>query len=66
LGESKDERVRIELGREATKCLEIVGVDVEMVEYEGLPVGRRYSEEMLKDIFGFLRAKLGKGKTEVQ
>jgi hypothetical protein len=47
---------------------EIVGVDVHMVEYEGLPVGRWYSEEMLKDIFRFLRDKLGrsKEKTEVR
>jgi hypothetical protein len=52
----------MELGREANKCLEIGGVDVQMVEYEGLPVGRWYSEEMLKDIFVFLRDKLGRGK----
>jgi len=54
----------MELGREANKCLEIGGVDVQMVEYEGLPVGRWYSEEMLKDIFVFLRDKLGRGKGE--
>jgi predicted esterase len=64
LGQSKDERVRLELGREAKKCLEIVGVDVHMVEYEGLPVGCWYSEEMLKDIFGFLIDKLGKRERE--
>jgi hypothetical protein len=52
--------------------LEIVGMGVQMVEYEGLAVGRWYSEEMLTDIFVSLSDKLGKGKrkgkgkTEVQ
>lgn len=32
----EDERVSIELGREAEKCLELVGGDVAMEEYEGL------------------------------
>jgi predicted esterase len=54
---TEDEKVGIEHGREAKNCLDLVGADVQMVEYEGL--GHWYSEAMLDDIFGFLRVKLG-------
>ena len=53
---TKDERVPIEIGREAKICLELVGADVQMIEYEGL--GHWYSDEMLGDIFEFLKEKL--------
>ncbi|TVY40220.1 Acyl-protein thioesterase [Lachnellula occidentalis] len=53
---TEDEKVPIEIGREAKTCLELLGADVQMVEYEGL--GHWYSDEMLGDIFGFLREKL--------
>lgn len=52
----EDERVTIELGREARGCLKLVGSDVKMIEYTGL--GHWYSEEMLRDIFEFLQRKL--------
>ena len=50
-------KVPIEHGKEAKNCLELVGADVKMVEYKGL--GHWYSEDMLGDIFDFLREKLG-------
>jgi predicted esterase len=43
---TEDERVDIKLGREAKKALELMGTDVQMMEYEGL--GHWYSEDMLK------------------
>ena len=49
-------------GTKQGRELEIVGMGVQMVEYEGLAVGRWYSEEMLTDIFVLLSDKLGKGK----
>ena len=51
-----DEKVPIEIGQEANTCLELVGADVQMVEYEGL--GHWYSDKMLSDIFDFLKEKL--------
>jgi len=54
---TEDEKVPIEIGREANRCLDLGGADVEMVKYEGL--GHWYSEEMLGDIFDFLRRNLG-------
>ncbi|TVY36821.1 Acyl-protein thioesterase [Lachnellula subtilissima] len=53
---TEDEKVPIEMGREARTCLDLLGADVQMVEYEGL--GHWYSEEMLGDMFDFLREKL--------
>jgi predicted esterase len=52
----EDEKVPIELGREAKTCLKLLGADVQMAEYDGL--GHWYSEEMLGDIFEFLKEKL--------
>jgi predicted esterase len=60
---TENERVTIELGREAKTCLELVGADVQMVEYKGC--GHWYSEEMLRDIFEFLREKLRTKETGV-
>jgi hypothetical protein len=48
----------VEVGREAKECLEIVGAQVQMVEYESLSSVHGYSEEMLDDTFDFLRDKL--------
>lgn len=53
---AEDDSVSIELGREAKSCLELLGAQVTMNEYEGL--GHWYSEEMLGDIFAFLEEKL--------
>jgi hypothetical protein len=52
----KGEKVAIEIGREAKTCLELLGADIQMVEYEGL--GHWYSDKMLGDIFDFLRGRL--------
>lgn len=54
---TEDDKVSIRLGREAKSCLDLLGVEVKMNEYEGL--GHWYSGEMLGDIFAFLREKLG-------
>lgn len=53
---TEDEKVGIEVGREAMTCLDLLEADVKMVEYEGL--GHWYSDKMLNDIFEFLRQKL--------
>lgn len=53
-----DENVNVELGRAAKRCLESLGSDVKMVEYEGL--GHWYSADMLDDVFVFIREKLPK------
>jgi predicted esterase len=53
---TEDDRVVIELGREAKNALELIGMDVRMNEYEGL--GHWYSEDMLRDIFRFIKEKL--------
>jgi len=53
---NQDDKVPIEIGREAAKCLDLVGANVKTIEYEGL--GHWYSPQMLKDIFEFLRQNL--------
>lgn len=53
---TEDEKVSIELGREAKTALNLMGMDVQMKEYEGL--GHWYSENMLRDIFRFIKEKL--------
>lgn len=53
---TEDENVATKFGREAKTCLELLEARVQMTEYEGL--GHWYSEEMLHDIFKFLREKL--------
>jgi hypothetical protein len=53
---TKDEKVAIEIGREAKRCLGLLGDDVQMAEYEGL--WHWDSDEMLGDILDFLREKL--------
>ncbi|KAF8858477.1 alpha/beta-hydrolase [Acephala macrosclerotiorum] len=60
---TEDERVSIDLGREAKSCLDLIGVDAQMNEYEGL--GHWYSEDMLRDIFQFLKEKLRLGEEDV-
>ncbi|TVY87242.1 hypothetical protein LAWI1_G007021, partial [Lachnellula willkommii] len=52
----EDEKVPIEIGRQAKTCLGLLGADVEMVQYEGLE--HWYSKSMLADIFAFLRERL--------
>ena len=54
---TKDERVPVELGREAVSCLERLGVRTEWREYDGL--GHWYSSIMLEDIVKTLRSKTG-------
>jgi predicted esterase len=53
---TEDEKVPIEIGRGAKTFFDLLGADVQMVEYEGL--GHWCSDKMLGDIFGFLREKL--------
>ncbi|PQE23470.1 acyl- thioesterase protein [Rutstroemia sp. NJR-2017a BBW] len=53
---TEDEKVPIELGREAKRVLALLGADVEMKEYAEL--GHWYSEAMFDDIFRFLRERL--------
>lgn len=53
----EDDRVSIDLGREAKTCLDLIGADAKMIEYEGL--GHWYSADMLRDIFEFLKGNLG-------
>ena len=48
----------VEVGREAKECLEIVGAQVQMVEYENLSPVHGYSEDILDDTFDCLRDKL--------
>lgn len=59
---TEDDRVVIELGREAKNALELIGMDVQMKEYESL--GHWYSEDMLRDIFRFIKEKLRIESTE--
>ncbi|KAL9594936.1 MAG: hypothetical protein Q9219_006742 [cf. Caloplaca sp. 3 TL-2023] len=54
---TKDDRVPVELGREAAGCLERLGVNAEWREYDGL--GHWYSSAMLEDIVKSLRSKTG-------
>jgi pimeloyl-ACP methyl ester carboxylesterase len=44
----EDDKVPINLGREAADCLKALGIHVRRKEYDGL--GHWYSEDMLKDI----------------
>ncbi|KAM3069594.1 hypothetical protein ACMFMF_008807 [Clarireedia jacksonii] len=53
---TEDEKVPVELGREAKRALGLLGADVEMKEYVGL--GHWYSEVMFDDIFRFLEEKM--------
>lgn len=53
---NQDDKVPIEIGREAAKCLDLLGANVESIEYEGL--GHWYSPQMLRDIIEFLRKNL--------
>jgi hypothetical protein len=57
MGQGRKENL-VEVGREAKECLEIVGAQVQMVEYEDLSSVHGYSEEVLDDTFDFLRDKL--------
>ncbi|PQE09917.1 acyl- thioesterase protein [Rutstroemia sp. NJR-2017a BVV2] len=53
---TEDEKVSMELGREAERVLGLLGADVEMKEY--VKLGHWYSEAMFDDIFRFLKQKL--------
>lgn len=59
LGQSKRDRIT-ELGRSAKKCLDIVGVNVQTIEYDSSSLVHGYSRGMLDDTFDFLREKLGR------
>ena len=48
-----DEKVSIELGRDAASCLKTMGMKLQWSEYEGL--AHWYSSEMLGDLVNFLR-----------
>jgi hypothetical protein len=63
LGQSRKDNIT-EPGRESTKCLEIIGANVQMIEYESLSSVHEYSREMLDDTFNILQDNLG-GKSEV-
>jgi predicted esterase len=58
----EDDKVSIGLGREAKTALELMGMDVQMKEYESLQ--HWYSENMLRDIFRFIKEKLKIEKAE--
>ncbi|PVH77557.1 alpha/beta-hydrolase [Cadophora sp. DSE1049] len=60
---TEDDKVKIELGRESQKCLQLLEANVQMVEYEGL--GHWYSEDMFQEIFQFLNHAL-EGETPKQ
>ncbi|MCJ1335640.1 hypothetical protein MMC09_000912 [Bachmanniomyces sp. S44760] len=49
---SEDEKIPVELGREAVNCLKILGAKVEAREYDEL--GHWYSIDMLADLANFL------------
>ncbi|PMD65623.1 alpha/beta-hydrolase [Hyaloscypha bicolor E] len=53
---AEDEKVDIKLGREAKNALDLMGTNVQMKEYEGL--GHWYSEDLLRDIFNFIKEKV--------
>ncbi|KAG4438208.1 hypothetical protein IFR05_006332 [Cadophora sp. M221] len=59
---TEDQSVRIGLGWESQKSLELIGIDVRMVQYEGL--GHWFSEDMFGDIFEFLKEKLKPNRLE--
>lgn len=48
----EDERVSVELGREAASCLRGMGVNAKWAEYEGL---HWYSTEMIAEIARFIK-----------
>ncbi|KAJ4369224.1 hypothetical protein N0V83_006309 [Neocucurbitaria cava] len=50
---TEDEKVPIEIGRLAADFLDIIGVNIEWKEYEGL--GHWYSSDMLRDVVRFLK-----------
>ena len=52
---TEDEKVNVELGRQARDCLRLLGANVEWKEYEGL--GHWYSGQMLGDLVEFLTEK---------
>jgi predicted esterase len=52
---TEDEKVDIKLGREAKNALDLLGTNIQMMEYGGL--GHWYSEDMLRDIFKFIKKK---------
>ena len=52
---TEDEKVSIELGRQARDCLAVLGAKVEWREYEDL--GHWYSGQMLGDLVDFLTGK---------
>jgi predicted esterase len=51
-----DEKVSLDLGLQAKKCLAYVGANVQMETYAGL--GHWFSEDMISDIFLYLHRKL--------
>jgi predicted esterase len=52
-----DDRVSVNLGRQAAMCLEGMGLNVRWKEYELL--GHWYSDDMLRDILMFLQETVG-------
>lgn len=54
----EDRKVPIGFGRGAVDCLRGMGLDVVWCEYGGL--GHWYSSEMLADLVGFLRDRVGR------
>ena len=52
---TEDEKVSVELGRQARDCLGVLGANVQWKEYEGL--GHWYSGQMLGDLVEFLTGK---------
>lgn len=54
---TEDDKVDVQLGKEASACLTILGADTEWKEYGGL--GHWYSEAMLGDLVDFLTRKTG-------
>ena len=52
---TEDEKVSIDLGRQARDCLGLLGANVQWKEYEGL--GHWYSGQMLGDLVEFLTEK---------
>ncbi len=51
----EDEKVSINLGREAASCLSAMAMDIHWKEYDGL--GHWYSKDMLHDLVVFVREK---------
>lgn len=54
---TEDEKVKVELGRDARDCLASLGAEVSWMEYEDL--AHWYSGYMLGDLVDFLRKKTG-------